>query len=441
MTDNVKSITIIGGGLVGSLCACFLAKRGYRIKLYESREDLRKAKHQRGRSINLALSHRGRRALRSVGLEDEVLQNAIPMKGRLLHDISGATKSVIYDEHTNQCIYSVSRNLLNGILLTAAEKFPNVEVFFQSKLINISVREGTCIISNMATNETFEVQSDLIIGADGAFSKVRRFLQQIPLFQFSQTYIDHGYLELSIPPCRGYLMTSNHLHIWPRGEFMMIALPNKDDSWTVTLFMSFRRFEELDDKEKMRKFFESTFPDAIELIGEEELEKQFFAAKPSHLVSIKCSPYHFQDRALVIGDAAHAMVPFYGQGMNCGFEDCTLLDELFETHADNFKVILEKFSSLRKDDAHAICDLAMYNFIEMRDLVTKPSFYVRKVLDNILFKMFPSTWIPLYNSVSFSSIRYTVCMNNRKWQNKIIITGLLIFFLVLSILFFLWRKF
>ncbi|XP_044756441.1 kynurenine 3-monooxygenase [Coccinella septempunctata] len=430
MCDNNKSVIIIGGGLVGALCACFLAKRGYNIEIYEVREDLRKCKLQRGRSINLALSHRGRRALRSVGLEEAVLKHAIPMKGRLLHNLPDELSSVLYDEHTNQCIYSVSRNLLNEILLSAAESYENVKLFFSCKLVEANLKEGHCLIQNLKTSESIRSKADLIIGADGAYSKMRSHLQKLPLFQYSQTYIEHGYLELCISSEKGHLMIPNHLHIWPRGEFMMIALPNKDNSWTVTLFMALKKFKMLDSREKLLKFFESTFPDSIDLIGKDDLVEQFFSSKPSHLISIKCSPYHFENRALIIGDAAHAMVPFYGQGMNCGFEDCTLLDQLLSEFDGNFEYVLEKFSERRKEDAFAICDLAMYNFKEMRDLVTKPSFRLRKALDNLLYKLFPNHWIPLYNSVSFSEIKYTDCLKNREWQNRVLAAAVICLFLL-----------
>ncbi|KAK9884504.1 hypothetical protein WA026_007345 [Henosepilachna vigintioctopunctata] len=419
---------------VGSLCACFLAKRGYQIQVYEAREDLRKAKHQRGKSINLALSHRGRFALRSVGLEEKVLENAVPMEGRLLHSISNATKSIAYDKHTNQCIYSVSRNILNEILLTAAEKYPNVKLFFQCKLKDVFLKEGKCVIYDSKTKEILNIEADLIIGADGAFSRVRRCLQQTPLFHLNQSYIEHGYLELSVPSERGHLLVPNLLHIWPRGEFMMIALPNSDGSWTVTLFMSLEKFKEIDSKKKLKIFFEQHFPDAIDIIGKEALEREFLSSSPNYFISLKCNPYHFQDRALIIGDAAHAMVPFYGQGMNCGFEDCTVLDQLLEVHGKcSFDIVLEKFTQRRREDVHAICDLAMYNYIEMRDLVTRPTFHARKIIDDFLYKLLPTIWLPLYNSVSFTNTRYSVCMRNRQWQNKVLSIGLCILTVILFV--------
>nr|XP_023027271.1 kynurenine 3-monooxygenase-like [Leptinotarsa decemlineata] len=272
---------------------------------------------------------------------------------------------------------------------------------------------------NLKTSEKFIRKADFIIGADGAYSKVRLAMQQMPLFQYSQEYIEHGYLELSIPSKLGDKMIPNHLHIWPRGEFMMIALPNRDMSWTVTLFMPFVRFEILDDKEKVMRFFKEMFPDAVELIGENEIAETFLTTKPSHLVSIRCSSYHAGSKFLIIGDAAHAMVPFFGQGMNSGFEDCSILDSLLTKNRNNIEKTIREFSRHRVDDGHAICDLAMYNYIEMRDLVNKISYRLRKKVDTFLFNFFPTMWIPLYTAVSFSHMDYNQCRLNRKWQDNV----------------------
>lgn len=216
-------------------------------------------------------------------------------------------------------------------------------------------------------------------------------------------------------------MTPNHLHIWPRGTFMMIALPNGDDSWNVILFMPFEKFEVLTRREKLLDFFQETFADALGLLGGEELCEAFFKIKPSHLVSIKCSPYHY-GKCVIIGDAAHAMVPFYGQGMNAGFEDCVILWELLKKFNCDTNRAVSEFTAVRRDDAHAICDLAMYNYVEMRDSVTKKSFYARKWFDDFLYAYIPSVWVPLYNSVTFSRMRYTECKSNLQWQNQVIQT-------------------
>ncbi|KAJ3665009.1 hypothetical protein Zmor_000530 [Zophobas morio] len=421
MTTNndIQTVIVVGGGLVGSLCAIFMAKRGYHVTVFEYREDIRCAQLLRGRSINMSLSNRGRRALSAVGLENLIIGNAIPMKGRLLHDLEGKTKSVAYDPTTGQCIYSISRNYLNRTLLTELENHSNVKIFFHHRLISANFDDETITVLNLKSQEVETHSADLIIGADGAYSTLRRFMQQTPLFEFSQTYIKHGYLELKIPPKNGHKMLPNHLHIWPRGEFMMIALPNQDKSWTVTLFMPFVNFKILKNSHQLIQFFKVTFPDAVQLIGEELLVSDFFKVKPSPLVSIKCNPYHVGRKFLIVGDAAHAMVPFYGQGMNAGFEDCFILDDILYANKNDIGSSVEEFSKKRTEDAFAICDLAMYNYVEMRDLVTRRSYHLRKLLDEVLFKLFPMNWIPLYNSVTFSGMSYKKCIKNREWQNMV----------------------
>ncbi|XP_055531129.1 kynurenine 3-monooxygenase [Wyeomyia smithii] len=416
------NVAVVGGGLVGSLFALHLGKKGHEVDLYEYREDIRTAELVIGRSINLALSARGRKALAEVGLEGTLLQHGIPMKGRMLHDLKGNRKFVPYDANTNQCIYSVGRKHLNEVLLDAAEKYPNIHLHFNKKLVRADLDEGILNFVNPLTEETHQAEADLIVGCDGAFSAVRKEIIKRPGYDFSQTYIEHGYLELCIPPTKegDFAMPHNYLHIWPRGKFMMIALPNQDRTWTVTLFMPFANFSSIKCDQDLIRFFRQYFPDAVDLIGQSRLIKDFFKTTPQSLVMIKCKPYNVGGKALIIGDAAHAMVPFYGQGMNAGFEDCSVLTELFNRHGNDIDRILAEFSETRWEDAHSICDLAMYNYVEMRDLVTKRSYLFRKKLDELLFWLMPNTWVPLYNSVSFSHMRYSRCIANRKWQDKIL---------------------
>lgn len=421
--EKPLDIAIVGGGLVGSLEALYLAKRGHRVRLYEYREDIRNTPLVRGRSINLALSVRGRRALKDVGVEEHMIhEHGIPMQARMIHRLNGSTFAIPYDARTKQCIYSVGRNYLNGLLLKESEKYSNVEKFFNHKLVDANLQKGLLTFHKTDTKDIIDVKTDLIIGADGAFSAVRRCMMKQPLFDYSQNYIEHGYLELCIPPSQdgGFLMPPNYLHIWPRGTFMMIALPNQDCSWTVTLFMPFEKFKDLDSKEKLFAFFGQYFPDSIPLIGKDKLAEDFFSGAPSPLVAVKCRPYHVTDKTLLLGDAAHAVVPFYGQGMNAGFEDCTILDQLFEKYNNNLVNILKEFSETRWRDVHAICDLALYNYVEMRDLVTRPSFRIRKTLDDFIYWLLPFFWVPLYNSVTFTTMPYSKCVDNRKWQDKVL---------------------
>lgn len=423
-TTNGTKVAVIGAGLVGSLAALQLGHLGYDVDLYEYREDIRTAELVIGRSINLALSARGRAALKDVGLEEVLLKHGLPMRGRMLHDLHGNTKVVLYDHVNNQAIYSVGRKYLNEILLSAAEKQPNINLHFNRKLIDCNLKEGEMKFMNTQDKSIIESKAELLIGADGAFSAVRKQMVKLPGFNYSQTYIDHGYLELCIPPTTigEFAMNHNYLHIWPRGKFMMIALPNADKSWTVTLFMPFKNFQSIVNEIDLLKFFQEYFPDAIELIGERRLVTDFFKTKPQHLVQIKCKPYDAFEKVLIIGDAAHAMVPFYGQGMNAGMEDVTLLKNLLKDHHYNIPHTLEEFSRARWEDAHAICDLAMYNYVEMRDLVNKRSFLLRKALDSFLYSKIADKWIPLYNTVSFSRIPYKQCIMNKKKQDKILIS-------------------
>ncbi|KAF4523013.1 hypothetical protein B566_EDAN007443 [Ephemera danica] len=306
--------------------------------------------------------------------------------------------------------------------LASAEKYKNVHLHFGHKLVTADLNQGLMTFERQENKEMVIESADLVVGADGAYSMARKQLMKQPMFNYSQTYIEHGYLELCIPPDEKgqHKMEKNFLHIWPRGKFMMIALPNQDGSWTVTLFMPFPVFASLDTPTALLAFFQQHYSDAVPLLGEDRLVRDFFATKPSPLVSIKCNPYHIGKSAIIIGDAAHAMVPFYGQGMNAGFEDCTLLDEMMMKHHFDLDSALKEFSILRNPDAEAICDLAMYNYVEMRDLVNHRSFILRKKLDTFLHWLAPNFWIPLYTSVTFSHMRYSDCIKNRKWQDKVI---------------------
>lgn len=413
-------MAICGGGLVGALNACFMAKRGYFVELFEMRPDIRTQDIVRGRSINLALSVRGREALKCVGMEEVMVQKGIPMYARMIHDLSGARRPIPYGKG-KQNIMSVDRRLLNEVLLDAAEKYPNVKTYFNHKLQKCNFETGEIVFLK---DDKEEVQRtvDLIVGNDGAFSAVRRQMMKNVRFDYEQTYIPHGYMELNIPPTARdeFAMEVNYLHIWPRNEFMMIALPNLDTSYTTTLFMPFEIFDSIKTEEQLMQFFRDKFPDSLPLLGEENLKQTFLSSKALPLVSIKCHPYHVGSRAVIMGDAAHAMVPFYGQGMNCGFEDCIVLSDMLDKYNDDFSKALPAYTEHRNPDAKAMCDLAMYNYIEMRASVNSPLFLLRKYLDNFLYALFPEAWIPLYTSVAFTRTRYHLCIANRDWQDKVL---------------------
>src|SRR5688572_3403493 len=353
-----KDITIIGAGLVGSLLGIYLSKRGHRVTIYERRSDMRKEKTEAGRSINLALSDRGLLALEKVGLADEIRSIAIPMHGRYIHKADGTHAFQPYGKE-GQFINSVSRGELNCRLMDMAEA-NNVEIIFDKRCSNVdwNANEITFVSED---HKDSKVSADLIFGADGAYSAARlQHMLQHEKFEYHQSYIDFGYKELTIPAATnaGFALEKNALHIWPRGNFMLIALPNTDGSFTCTLFFPFEgnpSFASLDSKEKVHSFFKTTFTDALPLMP--TLGEDFFNNPTSSLVTVKCHPWIRDDKFALIGDAAHAIVPFFGQGMNCGFEDCSVLNGLIDKHSDDWSLILEEFQSLRKPDADAIADL------------------------------------------------------------------------------------
>ncbi|XP_038670004.1 kynurenine 3-monooxygenase isoform X2 [Scyliorhinus canicula] len=410
---------------VGALNACFFAKRGFEVELYEARKDVRTAKDARGRSINLALSYRGRQALKAIGVEDQVVCKGIPMKGRMIHSLSGRKSFIAYGT-SSQYILSVDRTNLNRILLFEASQYPNVKLIFEEKLQHYNADNGILTFIR-PDGSTYEVSQDLVVGCDGAFSTTRKQFMRQTRFDYSQVYIPHGYMELTIPPKNGdFAMEPNFLHIWPRNTFMMIALPNLDKSFTCTLFMPFEEFEKLTTEDKVLLFFKKCFPDSIPLIGIDALKQDYFRLPAQAMISVKCSSYHVGFKSILMGDAAHAVVPFYGQGMNAGFEDCIVFDELMDQFDNDFSKSLPEFSRLRVPDCHAIADLAMYNYVEMRQHVNSKWFIFRKFVDNILHFCLPRTIVPMYTMVTFTRIRYHEVIQRSKQQRMIINTLLFV---------------
>ncbi|KAG9275530.1 kynurenine 3-monooxygenase [Astyanax mexicanus] len=425
-SSGKKKVAVVGGGLVGALCASFFAKRGFDVALFESREDIRCAKVVKGRSINLALSHRGRQALKHIGIEEKIVSMGIPMRARMIHSLSGKCSPIPYGRK-GQYILSVGRANLNKELLSVVETYSNTELNFSHKLLDWSPETGTMTFHGPDGAER-DFEADLIVGCDGAFSTTRKQFLRRSRFDYSQTYIPHGYIELTMPPRNGdFAMEPNFLHIWPRNTFMMIALPNLDKTFTCTLFMPFEDFEKITTGDELIAFFQKHFPDSIPLIGVEALKRDFFMLPAQALVWVKCSPYHVLDRCVLMGDAAHAMVPFYGQGMNAGFEDCLVFNEIMDQFNEDFAAVLPEFSRVRAPDDHAMCELAMYNYIEMRSHVNSRYFLFRKYLDGALNYIMPKTIIPLYTMITFTRTRYHEAVIQWQWQNKVITRGLWIF--------------
>jgi kynurenine 3-monooxygenase len=402
-----EKIAIIGGGLSGSLLAICLAKRGFSIDLFERRNDMRKGRAEAGRSINLALSARGIEALGKVGLAEKVLDEAIPMNGRLMHNIKGELTYQPYGKE-GQYINSVSRSGLNIKLLELADAYDNVNLHFNHKCVDADFENNTAVFQN-AEGDSIEVKADVMFGTDGAFSAIRSEMQKTTRFNYSQTYENYGYKELEIAagPDASFQIEKNALHIWPRGEFMMIALPNPGGSFTCTLFLGYegqKSFSNLTTEAQVTEFFKTYFPDAMALMP--ELAKDFFANPVGSLVTIRCNPWVYKRFALV-GDAAHAVIPFYGQGMNCSFEDVKELDEIIDKHYPDWDKILDIYQDQRIVNANAIADLACKNFVEMRDLVGRPDFMHYKHVEHDLCELYPELFKSQYSLVTFYTTPYS----------------------------------
>lgn len=418
----MERFTIIGGGLVGTLQAVFLAQRGYKIDIYEKRQDPGSKGYVGGRSINLALSERGWRALEKVGLRSTIESIALPMHGRMMHGADGSTHFQAYGK-PGQAIYSVSRSALNVALIEAARAMPNVQFSFQEECLGVDRHKKTFLSKHQPSGTIREIAFEHILSTDGAYSAVRDYFMHKPRFNYEQAYIGHGYKELSMPSTEEgkHALDASCLHIWPRKDFMMIALPNPDGTFTCTLFLAFEgqnSFKNIETFEAFETFFKHEFPDAYSLFP--NLKQEFEENPVSTLMTVKCYPWNDGDQILLMGDAAHAIVPFYGQGMNCGFEDCMVFDQLIDQEKENWKRVFERFSTERKPDADAILELALQNFIEMRDLVGDPRFLLRKKIEAAVHAKYPTMWIPLYSQVTFSpEIPYSLALENGNRQKRI----------------------
>ncbi len=413
-----QNAAVVGSGLVGSLMSIFLARRGFEVDVYERRADMRRAGYAGGRSINLAMSHRGWKALEAAGIADDIRSVGIPMYGRMIHDRAGKLTYQPYGKE-GQAIFSVSRGGLNRALLELADAYSNVRYHFEHVCEEYDLSSGKLRFS-LPEGGSVEMRPDLVLGTDGAFSAVRMSMMKRPGFDFSQTYLEHGYKELTIPagPNGSFRLEKNALHIWPRGNFMMIALPNPDGSFTCTLFLPMEgdiAFEQLNTPSEVEAFFRDWFADSVSLI--DRLTEEFFENPTSHLVTVKCKPWNFGN-ALLIGDAAHAIVPFYGQGMNAGFEDCTILDAMMEDWKGDWPGLFREFGRVRVKDGNAIAELAHRNFVEMRDLVADPMFLLRKKISAHLHERVPA-FMPVYSMVSFSSIPYSEALLEEDRQNRL----------------------
>ncbi|MCB0491859.1 MAG: FAD-dependent monooxygenase [Cyclobacteriaceae bacterium] len=416
-TEN-KHIAIVGAGLVGSLLSIYLVKRGYKVTVFERRANMREHILDGGRSINLALSNRGIRALEYIGLAEPMKKMAIPMHGRMMHNVKGELTFQSYGKN-GQFINSVSRSGLNMMLMDEAEK-QGVHFFYEYRCEDVDFDKTEIKFQTYGSHMTRKF--DMIIGADGAFSAVREAMERKELTQSTIDSLEHGYKELRIPSSDSgaFLLQKNALHIWPRESFMLIALPNPDASFTCTLFLPFEgkeSFKNLNSPESITKFFQTYFPDTVPLM--DTLQEDFRDNATSSLVTVRCYPW-VKNNTLLIGDAAHGIVPFYGQGMNAGFEDCFVFNELLDKHQDDWTAVLSEFQEVRKPDNDAIAQLALDNFVEMRDLVADEDFLLRKKIEAKLHEHFPDQWIPLYSMVTFEeTMRYSDAQANGILQHKV----------------------
>jgi kynurenine 3-monooxygenase len=419
MTGKAETVSLIGAGLNGPLLALGLVNRGFRVEIYERRPDMRRVRVSAGRSINLALSTRGIHALTQAGLWDEMRKIIIPMKGRMMHSVTSELTFQPYGKDDAEVINSISRAELNIALMNAAEQ-QGVEIRFEQRCTGIDLKTGTLQLRDERTGAERALESTVVIGCDGSASAIRLEMLKLSRFNLSQQYLDYGYKELTIPagPNGKHVMETNALHIWPRGNYMLIALPNVDGTFACILFLPFEgpnSFARLPTPSAVIAFFQSWFPDAVSHVP--DLAGELFANPTGAMVTIKCSPWHVEGRVLLLGDSAHAIVPFFGQGINCGFEDCTYLLELVDRHEANWNRIFTEFEEARRVNTDAIADLAVENFVEMRDRVADPRFLFRKKVELALEAKYPRLFVPKYSMVTFHRIPYATALRRGQVQD------------------------
>ncbi len=412
---------MIGAGLGGALMAIYLGRADHAVEVYEKRGDPRVGPQDEGRSINLAISTRGIESLAEVGLADEILTTAIPMRGRMMHSPRGELTFQPYGIEARHVINSVSRTALSVALLNAAEASPNVRVVFGQRCAGVDLETATVSLVGTRDGAASTTRGDVVVGADGAFSAVRAQMLRLDRFDYQQAYLAHGYKELTIPPGPGgrFAMEKHALHIWPRGGSMMIALPNADGSFTCTIFWPLEgpgNFAALKTGEDVLTFFTETYPDAVSLMP--TLAADFARNPTGTLVTIRSSPWYHRDRVVLLGDACHAVVPFYGQGANAAFEDCAVLEDALATHAPDREAAFARYESRRKKHTDALADLSLANFVEMRNHTASRAFLVSRRLEHGLHRLFPGWFVPLYTLVTFTRTPYADAVERARRQAR-----------------------
>ena len=422
MKATPEKISLIGAGLNGPLLAILLMQRGFAVEIYERRPDMRRVRMSAGRSINLALSTRGIHALQQASLWGGMRNIIIPMKGRMMHSVTGELTFQPYGQNEAEVINSISRAELNIALINAAEEH-GATIHFNRRCMGYDLKTGAIRVRDEETGEETTLEAGVVIGCDGSASSIRAEMLKLNRFNFSQQYLDYGYKELTIPAGAygQHLLETHALHIWPRGNHMLIALPNIDGTFACILFLPFEgadSFAGLTTAAQVDQFFESRFPDAVPLMP--QLADNYFANPTGAMVTIKCSPWHMEGRALLLGDAVHAIVPFFGQGINCGFEDCTCLVELLDRHGADWARVFAEFEKERKVNTDAIADMAIENFTEMRDRVADSQFLFRKKVELALEARYPQLFVPKYAMVTFHRIPYSVALARGAVQDRML---------------------
>ena len=422
MTQESKCIRLIGAGLTGPLLAIELMKRGFEVDIYERRPDMRRVGISAGRSINLALSARGIHALTQAGLWSQMQRIITPMKGRMMHSPDSEVTFQPYSRNESDVNNAISRAELNIALMNAAEA-RGVRIHFQMRCTGMDLRNSAVQFRHEDSGKTESIEANVVIACDGAASAIRGEMLKRSRFNFSQQYLDYGYKELTIPasPTGKHLLEPHALHIWPRGNYMLIALPNMDGTFGCILFLPFEgrdSFEQLSTDRNVVEFFQSRFPDVVPLMP--ELVNNFSTNPVGAMVTIKCSPWHHGNKALLLGDSAHAIVPFFGQGINCGFEDCSVLMELLDRHGPDWGLVFREFEKARRVNTDAIADLALENFIEMRDRVGDPRFLFRKKVEFSLQAKYPERFVPKYSMVTFLRVPYATALQRGQVQDRIL---------------------
>jgi kynurenine 3-monooxygenase len=422
VSNSSHTITLVGAGLTGPLLAISLAQRGFPVQIFERRPDMRLTRARAGRSINLAVSTRGIHALREAGLWAEISRIIIPMKGRMMHSLAGELTFQPYGKNDSEVINSISRADLNVALMNAAEA-QGVKIHFGEPCTGMDWATGAARFRNEETGRETTLNSEVVIGADGSASALRQDMQKLRHLNFSQEILDYGYKELTIAAGPGgkHVLEPHALHIWPRGSYMLIALPNVDGTFACILFLPFEgpeSFATLDTSEKALRFFQERFADAIPLMP--QLQENYSANPTGSMVTVKCSPWQVDGKVLLLGDAAHAIVPFFGQGMNCAFEDCTVFLELLDQYGPGWPTLFEEFEHARKQNTDSIADMALENFIEMRDRVADPRFLFRKKVELALEVKYPRRFVPKYAMVTFHRLPYSVAFARGKIQDRLL---------------------